>query len=281
MRTATGTGRTLLSAFDDALLAAGVANFNLLTPVVGRSRRAAASGWASPTRWPAATATASTASCRSGTPTTPASSSRPGSAGRPTPPTGGLFVEHSGGSEQSVTEQIQLSLEDMSRNRGGGYDRRPAGRRSAPTASTSRCARWRSRRTRWSRGAPMSEAPGAGDRSRSRPRWTPRPPPATTQLYHETFSALQVKAVARQLLHEHEFLEEMHDPRVHKYVAWDDDGEAVGHVDADPPPRDRALDQPRVLRLPLPGPHGPERRLLPRVSRWCTRTVGSPGSSRR
>jgi hypothetical protein len=48
------------------------------------------------------------------------------------------------------------------------------------------------------------------------------------ELYRETFSALQVKAVARQLLHEHEFLEEMLDPRVHKYVAWDADGNAVG-----------------------------------------------------
>ena len=28
--------------------------------------------------------------------------------------------------------------------------------------------------------------------------------------------------MARQLLHEHEFMEEMRDPRVHKYVAWDD-----------------------------------------------------------
>jgi arginine decarboxylase len=35
--------------------------------------------------------------------------------------TGGLFVEHSGGSVQSVTEQIQLSLADMNQARGGGY----------------------------------------------------------------------------------------------------------------------------------------------------------------
>ncbi|MET0525492.1 MAG: hypothetical protein ABWZ91_11860 [Nocardioides sp.] len=47
------------------------------------------------------------------------------------------------------------------------------------------------------------------------------------KLYHDTFSALQVKAVARQLRHEDEFMEEMHDPRVHKYVAWAD-GEAIG-----------------------------------------------------
>ncbi|MCW2852426.1 MAG: hypothetical protein JWM84_2090, partial [Nocardioides sp.] len=48
------------------------------------------------------------------------------------------------------------------------------------------------------------------------------------QLYRDTFSALATKAVARQLLHEHEFLEEMHDPRVQKYVAWDECGEVVG-----------------------------------------------------
>ncbi len=32
------------------------------------------------------------------------------------------------------------------------------------------------------------------------------------QLYHDTFSALQVKAVARQLLHEDEFFDEMATP---------------------------------------------------------------------
>jgi len=48
------------------------------------------------------------------------------------------------------------------------------------------------------------------------------------QLYRDTFSALATKAVARQLLHEHEFLEEMLDPRVQKYVAWDERGEVVG-----------------------------------------------------
>lgn len=48
------------------------------------------------------------------------------------------------------------------------------------------------------------------------------------RLYRETFGALETRAVARQLLHEHEFLEEMRDPRVHKYVAWDPDGTPVG-----------------------------------------------------
>ncbi len=48
------------------------------------------------------------------------------------------------------------------------------------------------------------------------------------RLYRETFGALETKAVARQLLSEDEFFEEMRDPRVHKYVAWDESGEAIG-----------------------------------------------------
>ncbi|HEU5039034.1 MAG TPA: hypothetical protein VFT70_18650 [Nocardioides sp.] len=47
-------------------------------------------------------------------------------------------------------------------------------------------------------------------------------------LYAESFRELQAHAVARQLLHREEFLEEMHDPRVHKYVAWSDAGEPIG-----------------------------------------------------
>ena len=38
-------------------------------------------------------------------------------------------------------------------------------------------------------------------------------------LYRRTFGALATRAVARQVLHESEFMEEMRDPRVHKYVA--------------------------------------------------------------
>ena len=41
------------------------------------------------------------------------------------------------------------------------------------------------------------------------------------KLYRDTFGALETRAVARQLLHEHEFMEEMQDPRVHKYLAWE------------------------------------------------------------
>lgn len=47
-------------------------------------------------------------------------------------------------------------------------------------------------------------------------------------LYRESFGVLETRAVARQLLHRDEFMEEMHDARVHKYVAWSDDGEPIG-----------------------------------------------------
>jgi hypothetical protein len=46
-------------------------------------------------------------------------------------------------------------------------------------------------------------------------------------LYRAAFSELETKAVARQLLHRDEFLEEMHDPRVEKHVAWSE-GEPIG-----------------------------------------------------
>ena len=48
------------------------------------------------------------------------------------------------------------------------------------------------------------------------------------ELYRRTFGELATKAVARQLLHEHEFLDEMRDPRVEKYVARDAEGAPIG-----------------------------------------------------
>lgn len=48
------------------------------------------------------------------------------------------------------------------------------------------------------------------------------------RLYLDTFGDLATKAVARQVLHEDEFMEEMTDARVDKYIAWDEQGEAVG-----------------------------------------------------
>jgi hypothetical protein len=46
-------------------------------------------------------------------------------------------------------------------------------------------------------------------------------------LYVKTFGDLATKAVARQLLHEHEFMEEMLDTRIDKYLARDETGEPV------------------------------------------------------
>jgi hypothetical protein len=48
------------------------------------------------------------------------------------------------------------------------------------------------------------------------------------QLYRATFDELATKAAERQVLHEHEFLADMADPRVHKYVARDGTGRVVG-----------------------------------------------------
>lgn len=47
-------------------------------------------------------------------------------------------------------------------------------------------------------------------------------------LYVETFAPMATLAVARQVLHRAEFVEEMVDPRVMKYVARDPAGEVVG-----------------------------------------------------
>jgi len=48
------------------------------------------------------------------------------------------------------------------------------------------------------------------------------------KLYVDTFGDLATRAVARQLLHEHEFMEEMRDCRVDKILVWDDNDEAIG-----------------------------------------------------
>lgn len=44
-------------------------------------------------------------------------------------------------------------------------------------------------------------------------------------LYLEAFGPLRSRAPARQVLHRSEFLQEMNDPRVLKYVAWGESGE--------------------------------------------------------
>lgn len=119
-----GEGQTLLSAFDAALGSAGVADFNLIRlssvippgSVVVESTGpdqlkggfgdvlycVYASGWA----------TAPGAEVWSGV----AWSLRRDDSGA------GLFVEHSGGSEADVRQQLTGSLDDMSVARGGQFD---------------------------------------------------------------------------------------------------------------------------------------------------------------
>ena len=278
IRTGSGAGRTLLSAFDHALQQAGVANFNLVTlssviPPGSRIRNVSgtlpgghgdllfcvrAEAFA---EHPGEIAWAGLGWCVDDN-------------------GGGLFVEHSGGSERSVVEQIELSLADMNANRGGGYGPPQIALASAHSTgfpvcavvvATYRVSTWHEDAAEPRREEPAAVAVGHRERPNGNaPRKAhqyPRPNgapvanevavaeasatdevvPAVPQvkvtvekevdyvtarryyeLYRETFGEMETSAVARQILHEQEFLEEMLDPRVHKYVAWDDDGQAIG-----------------------------------------------------
>lgn len=120
VRTGTGSGRTLLSAFDSALLAAGVANFNLiaLSSVIPPDSSVRVVDTVLPGGHGDRLYCVLSA----------AYADHPGEfvwagLGWTFDETtgGGLFVEHKGGSEESLLEQIELSLADMTANRGGGY----------------------------------------------------------------------------------------------------------------------------------------------------------------
>jgi arginine decarboxylase len=119
IRTAAASGRTALSAFDAALLGAGVANFNLVrlssvipqrsrisfdsTPLPGEHGDRLYAVWASAlAEVPGETVWAGIGWVRD-------------PSGR------GLFVEHTAATEKTVLELIELSLEDLSAHRGGGY----------------------------------------------------------------------------------------------------------------------------------------------------------------
>ena len=120
IRASAGRGSTLLSAFDAALLGAGVANFNLVRlssviprqAVIDRAPQGPVPGEhgdrlycvyaAAYAEQPGASAWAGIGWVRDET-------------GR------GLFVEHETGSEEQLMELLHLSLADLSRNRGGGY----------------------------------------------------------------------------------------------------------------------------------------------------------------
>ena len=114
-----GTGATLLSAFDGALMAAGVADFNLIRlssviprpavittttePLAGEHGDRLHCVWAAGyAEHPGEIAWAGLGWVRD-------------ESGR------GLFVEHHAGSEESVLELIHKSLADMNARRGGGY----------------------------------------------------------------------------------------------------------------------------------------------------------------
>lgn len=123
VRTAVGEGATMLSAFDAALLSAGVANFNLirLSSVIPRASQLRVTG--DPASEPIAGQHGDRLFCvwASGYAEHPGETAWAGLGWTRDAEGHGLFVEHHGGSEESVLEQIHLSLEDMTRARGGGY----------------------------------------------------------------------------------------------------------------------------------------------------------------
>ncbi len=116
VRTATGSGRTPISAFDDALHGANVADFNLicLSSVVPPSTDVVISDEPLPAehgdKLYCVLATAN-AELRG-------ESAWAGLGWVYDEELGGLFVEHHSGSQESVEELIDLSLQDMARRRG-------------------------------------------------------------------------------------------------------------------------------------------------------------------
>ena len=116
VRTAVGTGRTPLSAFDHALLQVGVGNFNLIPlssvippgSTVTRGGEPVAGGHGDRLYCVEAVAHADQ----------PGQRVAAGLGWTIHPTIGGLFVEHRGESAAEVEEQIRLSLEDLAANRG-------------------------------------------------------------------------------------------------------------------------------------------------------------------
>ena len=119
IRTATGTGRTQLSAWDDALWHAGVANFNLirLSSVIPSQSRL------SFTSEPLTGEHGDQLYCvyASTIAEDPGDTAWAGIGWTRDEDGRGLFVEHSARSEEALSELIHLSLEDMIERRGGGY----------------------------------------------------------------------------------------------------------------------------------------------------------------
>ncbi len=280
VRSGSGTGRTLLSAFDNALQGAGVADFNLVTlssiiPPASRIRSVEgvlAGGHGDLLFCVRAQAFAER----------PGDEAWAGLGWCVDETGGGLFVEHHGESEQSVVEQIELSLDDMNAKRGGGYGPVSMALASATSTGLPVCAIVVAayRVSTWHDPAEVPEPSTHGEpdelpgRHEARMRSDahtlngqllegslaseplgelPLEPVGNTpgrvdsqtritiekeidyvtarryyELYRETFGELDSVAVARQLLTESEFLAEMLDPRVLKYLAWDDDDHVIG-----------------------------------------------------
>ena len=116
VRTAVGTGRTALSAFDHALLEAGVGNFNLIPlssvippgSTVTRGGEPLAGGHGDRLYCVQAVAYADQ----------PGDEVSAGLGWAIHPTIGGLFVEHHGHTPEFVEEQIRTSLADLAEHRG-------------------------------------------------------------------------------------------------------------------------------------------------------------------
>lgn len=295
VRTGSGAGQTPLSAFDTALLDAGVGDFNLVTlssviPPASTIRHVDA---------PLAGTHGDLLFCVRAE----AYADQPGQEawaglGWLTDDTGaGLFVEHHGSSEASVVAQIEQSLETMNRSRAGRFSRLQMTLSSAVCEDAPVCAlvvaayrvnSWFDDAPEPPRapsgepvtvepapvepvlnGSPVAASGPAGTHGHVAEELTAAPasrngsaPRAATggaqpegahttgwpavvarvscekeidyatakrfyKLYAATFGILDTEAAGRQLLSEQEFLEEMLDPRVLKYVSWDHDDLAV------------------------------------------------------
>jgi arginine decarboxylase len=111
IRTGTGSGRTRLSAFDAALMAAGVADHNLITlssVIPPRSRVRVAADPLDSRHGDRLFCVLSVAHAD-----LPGETAWAGLGWTHDDAAGGLFVEHAAGSEESLLEQIELTLGDM------------------------------------------------------------------------------------------------------------------------------------------------------------------------
>lgn len=273
VRTGTGAGRTLISAFDTALAGAGVADFNLVTlssviPTGARVRHVDA-------RLPGGHG--DLLFCVRAE----AFADRPGDVawaglGWCVDESGaGLFVEHHASSEGELVELIELSLADMKATRSQPFGPVQTAVASVECVGDAVCAvvvaayrvsSWDEPDVTEPGPAARHERRSAGGRPRSSHGHTVTSMPSSEpplyddevvgsaaagptgstvprvsietevdystamrlhRLYDRSYARLAVDAAARQVLSQEEFVEEMLDPRVRKYLAWDGD-RAIG-----------------------------------------------------